>query len=45
MSADFDEVLDLSDRILVMYEGRIIGELKRGANIEELGKLLGGVAA
>ena len=45
VSADFDEVLDLSDRILVMYEGRIIGELSRGAGIEELGKLLGGVAA
>ncbi|MDV3294004.1 MAG: ABC transporter ATP-binding protein [Nitrososphaerales archaeon] len=45
VSADFDEVLDLSDRILVMYEGRIIGELKRGTGIEELGKLLGGVAA
>ncbi len=45
VSADFDEVLDLSDRILVMYEGKIIGELKRGAGIEALGKLLGGVAA
>lgn len=45
VSADFDEVLDLSDRILVMYEGKIIGELKRGAGIEELGRLLGGVAA
>lgn len=45
VSADFDEVLDLSDRILVMYEGRIIGELKRGSGIEELGRLLGGVAA
>jgi ABC-type uncharacterized transport system ATPase subunit len=45
ISADFDEVLDLSDRILVMYEGKIIGELKRGAGIEELGRLLGGVAA
>lgn len=45
VSADFDEVLDLSDRILVMYEGKIIGELKRGTSIEELGKLLGGIAA
>jgi general nucleoside transport system ATP-binding protein len=45
VSADFDEVLDLSDRILVIYEGKIIGELSRGANIEDLGKLLGGVAA
>jgi len=45
VSADFDEILDLSDRIMVLYEGRIIGELKRGAGIGELGKLLGGIAA
>ena len=45
VSADFDEILDLSDRILVLYEGKIIGELKRGAGIGELGKLLGGVVA
>jgi simple sugar transport system ATP-binding protein len=45
VSADFDEILDLSDRIVVLYEGRIIGELKRGAGIGELGKLLGGIAA
>jgi len=45
VSADFDEILDLSDRILVLYEGKIIGELERGAGIGELGKLLGGIAA
>ena len=45
VSADFDEVLDLSDRIVVIYEGKIIGELRRGASIGELGKLLGGVAS
>ncbi len=45
VSADFDEVLDLSDRIVVIYEGKIIGELQRGASIGELGKLLGGVAS
>jgi len=45
VSADFDEILDLSDRILVLYEGKMIGELKRGAGIGELGKLLGGIAA
>ena len=44
VSADFDEILDLSDRIVVLYEGKIIGELKRGTGIGELGKLLGGVA-
>lgn len=45
VSADFDEVLDLSDRILVLYEGKIIGESKRGISIAELGKMLGGVAS
>ena len=45
VSADFDEILDLSDRIVVLYEGKIIGELARGASIGELGKLLGGIAA
>lgn len=43
VSADFDEILDLSDRILVLYEGKIIGELKRGAGLGELGKLFGGI--
>jgi len=45
VSADFDEILDLSDRIVVLYEGKVIGELNRGVGIGELGKLLGGVAA
>jgi general nucleoside transport system ATP-binding protein len=45
VSADFDEILDLSDKIMVLYEGKIIGELKRGAGIGDLGKLLGGIAA
>lgn len=45
ISADFDEILDLSDRIAVLYEGMVIGELNRGAGIGELGKLLGGIAA
>ncbi|MDE1858175.1 MAG: ABC transporter ATP-binding protein [Thaumarchaeota archaeon] len=45
VSADFDEILDLSDRILVLYEGKFIGELQRGASIGELGRLLGGIAA
>jgi general nucleoside transport system ATP-binding protein len=45
VSADFDEILDLSDRIMVLYEGKIIGELARGVGIGELGKLLGGIVA
>jgi simple sugar transport system ATP-binding protein len=46
VSADFDEVLNLSDRILIIFEGKIIGELSREqANVEALGRLLGGVSA
>ena len=29
MSAELDEILSLSDRILVMYEGEIMAEFKR----------------
>ena len=46
VSADFDEVLNLSDRILIVFEGKIIGELSRAeASVEALGRLLGGVGA
>jgi simple sugar transport system ATP-binding protein len=46
ISTELDEILDLSDRIVVMSRGRIIGELDRGAaTSERLGLLLGGVAA
>lgn len=30
VSAELDEIFELSDRILVMYEGEIVGEFKRG---------------
>ena len=30
VSAELDEILSLSDRILVMYEGEIMAEFKRG---------------
>lgn len=42
-SSDLDEIMTLSDRIVVMYEGRIVGEFSRGAcTIEQLGMLMGG---
>jgi simple sugar transport system ATP-binding protein len=45
MSEDLDEIRALSDRILVMYEGRIVGELRAGAaSIEEIGLLMAGGA-
>jgi simple sugar transport system ATP-binding protein len=43
MSEDLDEIRALADRILVVYEGRIVGELRAGsASIEELGLLMAG---
>lgn len=43
MTEDLDEAIALADRILVMYEGRIAGEMKRGeADITEIGLLMGG---
>ncbi len=45
ISAEIDEVLDLSSRIAVIFGGTIIGGMPRGdADREHLGMLLGGVA-
>ncbi|HEC08273.1 MAG TPA: ATP-binding cassette domain-containing protein, partial [Acidimicrobiales bacterium] len=46
ISEDLDEVLGLSDRIAVMFEGRIVGIVDRaGAKVEELGLLMAGSTA
>jgi simple sugar transport system ATP-binding protein len=43
VSLELDEVLSLSDRILVMYEGRIVAEHAAGTTEEEIGvEMLGG---
>lgn len=43
VSSELDEILTLSDRILVMFEGRIVAEYRRGAATErELGLRMGG---
>lgn len=43
VSSELDEVLSLSDRILVLYEGRMVAEFHRGAVTErELGLKMGG---
>jgi simple sugar transport system ATP-binding protein len=43
VSVELDEILALSDRILVMFDGRIVGELAGGAADErELGLLMAG---
>lgn len=43
VSFELDEILALSDRILVMYEGRIVGELEgHSATEQQLGMLMAG---
>ena len=43
VSLELDEVMNLSDRILVMYEGEIVGELDpRQTTVEELGLYMAG---
>ena len=43
VSSELDEILTLSDRILVIYEGRLVAEFKRGEVSErELGLKMGG---
>jgi general nucleoside transport system ATP-binding protein len=45
-SEDLDEVLRLSDRILVMYAGRIVGEFKSEAtDVNTIGLLMAGAKA
>jgi ABC-type uncharacterized transport system ATPase subunit len=46
ISEDLDEVLDLSDRIAVLYEGRVVALVDRAAtDATELGLLMGGSTA
>ena len=43
VSLELDEVMNLSDRILVMYEGEIVGELDpKTTTAEELGLYMSG---
>jgi simple sugar transport system ATP-binding protein len=42
VSLELEEVLSLSDRILVMYEGQIVGEFTPGVSEEELGVAMTG---
>ena len=43
VSLELDEVMNLSDRILVMYEGQIVGEFKpREVTVQELGLYMAG---
>ena len=42
VSLELDEILSLSDRILVMYEGEIVAEFPPGASEEEIGVAMTG---
>ena len=43
VSLELDEVMNLSDRILVMYEGEIVGELDpKKTTVQELGLYIAG---
>ncbi len=45
VSADLNEVMSLSDRIVVMFEGRVMGEVAQAdATAEMLGRLMAGAA-
>ena len=43
ISTELEEILDLSDRIVVIFKGRIVGEMSRSeVDVERLGMLMGG---
>ncbi|MBQ9828263.1 MAG: heme ABC transporter ATP-binding protein, partial [Lachnospiraceae bacterium] len=43
VSLELDEVMDVSDRILVMYEGEIVGEFDpKKIDVQELGLYMSG---
>jgi general nucleoside transport system ATP-binding protein len=46
LSTELEEILDLSDRIVVISNGRIVGEMQRAhVDVERLGMLMGGATA
>ena len=46
VSTELDEILALSDRILVVYKGRIVGAMaRRDISVERLGLMMAGKAA
>ena len=45
ISEDLDEIMALSDRIVVMYEGQIVGEVNREeAEVKEIGLMMAGAS-
>ena len=45
VSVELEEVLSLSDRIVVMFDGKIVGEKNnRGVTDREIGLLMAGIS-
>jgi simple sugar transport system ATP-binding protein len=45
ISEDLDEILALAHRVVVLYEGELVGEVDpRGATVNEIGLLMAGGA-
>jgi len=42
ISEDLDEIMELSDRVVVIYEGRIMGEVTPETDVSEIGLLMSG---
>ena len=46
VSSELSEIMNLSDRIIVMYKGKIVGEVQgRNADSEKIGLMMAGVSA
>lgn len=45
VSTDLDEVLAVSDRVVVLSRGRLVGEWERGASRSEIGRAMAGGAS
>jgi len=46
ISSELEEILDVADRIVVMYRGKIVGEMPGAdADLERIGLLMGGAVA
>ena len=45
VSTELDEILGLADRIVVLYRGKVIGELPSRASRDEVGLMMAGVPA
>jgi simple sugar transport system ATP-binding protein len=45
VSTELDEIMSLSDRILVMYRGKIVAEFPGGADVKEIGLAMAGASA